>query len=363
MKYHFFYIATFIWLLISCSGNVSPIPFHTHCENIEQIGIDSLTAHSAQITWKNLTHTLSYDISLTNTANNQDTLLSVIDSFGISANTFSQAVTGLLSGTLYEVKIRPICGKLSLPKYGDWSPSAFFVTDNLGNCAQPVNFAVFEAKQDTLTLAWQNLPNMANYVISITDSMGNLVVHQAYTDVSPITSPMRYGLFVSNLPDGDYTIWIQSDCGSELSLPSNIGVFTLRHSGGGPVVVIDDNIDIYAPSNCPSCAVNFPVNSPNSDVISPRSMTFANRNTPPQQVLIGYNVANNANLSCAPIGANTWRIKSLRVHAPYFNMPTNDYRVSLPALKCVCAGEEYAVRVIARDMFMPFSGGVVGGCP
>lgn len=362
MKYSLFYILIIIWLLNSCSGNIVNIPLTCNCPNIAAVGIDSLASDSVKITWKSLWNVYEYEIHVTNIENNEDSVITVIDTSEIYPNTLSKNINGLFSGSLYDIKVRAVCQRPYHCKYGEWSSTIFFVTDNIGNCGQPVNFSIFEVKQDTLTLAWQNVSGISDYLISITDSMGNLVLHQNYTDVSPTTSPMRYGLLATSLPDGDYTIWIQSDCGSELSLPSNMGVFTLRHSGGGPVVVIDDNIDIYAPTNCPTCAVNFPITSPNVDVISPRSMTFANRNTPPQQILMGYTIDNNSNIACAPTTANTWRIKSFPVHAPYFNMPSSDYRVSLPAIKCICAGENYGIRVIARDNYVPFSGGLIQTC-
>lgn len=362
MKYPLFYISVILWLLVSCSGNVSPIPLNCNCPLIHQVIVDSINAYSFSAKWENKWNVYEYELKITDIQNNEDSIYTVYDVSGIYPTVLSKNISGLSPGSLYQITIRSVCGKPYHCQYGDWSEPTFVVTDNSGNCAQPVNFAVFDVKQDTLTMAWQNSPNISNYLLSITDSSGNLVLHQNYTDFSPASSPVRFALIDSNLPDGDYTIWIQSDCGSELSLPSNIGVFTVRNSGGGPVVVIDDNIDIYAPINCPTCAVNFPPNYSTTDILSPRSMTFANRNTPPQQVLMGYAVENNSNLSCAPTAANLWRIKSLKVHAPYFNMPNNEYRISLPAIKCVCAGEKYAVRVVARDIFAPFSGGTMQTC-
>lgn len=362
MRLPFLYISFILWLLAACSGNIVPVPLACNCPNASITHIDSISDNAMRISWQKLWNVHEYEVKTTNIQTNQDTIFSFVDTTNTYPNTFHKNINSLLPGSLYDIKIRAVCARPYHCKYGDWSAATFLVSDNTGNCAQPVNFAVFEVKKDTLTLAWQNVAGIDNYVISMTDSVGNLVFHQNYTDVSPISSPIKYGLLKSNLPDGDYTIWIQSDCGSELSLPSNIGVFTMRNGGNGSVIVIDDNIDIYAPSNCSTCAVNFPTFYPNVDVIAARSMTFANRNTPPQQILMGFQAENNSSINCAPTAANTWRIKSLRVHAPYFNMPTSDYRISLPAIKCVCAGEHYNVRVIARNTYLPFSGGVAQIC-
>lgn len=362
MRLPYIYILFILWLLAACSGNIVPVPLECNCPSVQLINIDSISDEGINISWQKLWNVYEYEVKMTNVANNQDTIFRFIDTTNTYPNLLTRNISNLLSGSLYDIKIRPICARPYHCKYGEWSEASLLVTDNNQNCAQPVNFAVFEVKKDTLTLVWQNVPNIDNYVISITDSAGNLAFHQNYTDVSPVSSPVRYGLLKSNLPDGDYTIWIQSDCGSELSLPSNIGIFTIRNGGNGSVIVIDDNIDVYAPTNCPSCAVNFPTSFPNVDVIPARSMTFANRNMPPQQILMGFQAENNSSINCAPTTANTWRIKSLRVHAPYFNMPTSDYRISLPAIKCVCAGEHYNVRVVARNTYMPFSGGVAQIC-
>lgn len=362
MRLPFLYISFILWLLAACSGNIVPVPLACNCPNASITTIDSISDDDMRISWQKLWNVHEYEVKMTNMQTNQDTIFSLTDTTNSYPSVLSKNINGLLSGSLYDIKIRAVCARPYHCKYGAWSGAIFGVTNNIGNCAQPVNFAVFDIKKDTLTLVWQNVAGIDNYVVSITDSAGNVAFYQNYTDVSPASSPVRYGLLKSNLSDGDYTIWIQSDCGSELSLPSNIGVFTMRKGGNGSVIVIDDNIDIYAPSNCPTCAVNFPTSYPNVDVIAARSMTFANRNTPPQQILMGFQAENNSSINCAPTAANTWRIKSLLVHAPYFSMPTSDYRISLPAIKCICAGEHYNVRVIARNTYLPFSGGVAQIC-
>jgi len=100
----------------------------------------------------------------------------------------------------------------------------------------------YNVKSDTVIFSWQSAASSTNFRLFIADSVGNVVYNQAFNLLT--ASMVNVKILKTNLPVGDYTAWIETTCGNVSSVPSNMAIFGMR-TGGGPVVVIDDDLSIY----------------------------------------------------------------------------------------------------------------------
>lgn len=352
------YITFFISLLwISCNAVVTlPDPPVMNCncdapDNFEIIAVDSSTA---VIKWKMKTGFSDYQISLKDIENAQFFIknIHISDSLAIFG---TDTLRNLTSSTTYSVRVATQCNNplictetwVSAP-----TNALLFATDNVSGCEEPVNFAIYDVVSDTLKVAWQASTNTQDFRVFVADSVGNLVFQANYSSLA--MSVNNYFVVKTGLPKGDYTVWVESICTSGASNPSNIGVFKVIVGGGDPVVIIEDNIDVYNASNCNNCLVQLPEYTASETCIPARSVTFLNLPMP-KQVIVGYKMANNTNASCAPTTPNFSRLRSYKVSPIYMNTNDIHYRISIPKMGCVCVGEKYFLSVLANAQYQPLN--------
>lgn len=321
-------------------------------DNFEIVQVDS---NATVIKWKMKTGFSDYQISLKDIENAQFYIknIHISDSLALFG---TDTLKNLTSSTTYSVQIATQCNNPVLCTEVWVSPPAnslLFATDNISDCEEPVNFAIYDVQSDTLALTWQASTNIQSYKLYVVDSVRNMVFTTNYNSLSMNVN--HYFVVKTGLPKGDYTVWVESICNTTgASNPSNIGVFKVL-VGGGPVVVIDDDIDIYNGNNCPNCLVQLPEYTAEQSCIPARSVTFLNIALP-KQIIVGYRISSpNANVSCAPLNNNYSRLRSYKVNAIYMNTNDLHYRISIPKMGCVCSGEKYYLSVLANAQYEPLN--------
>lgn len=349
MRHSLNFIQLILIYLLTVGGclTISPIP-PCNCVIPEGPNISNITQQNATITWT-ASSGVSY-LKITNIENQTDTILS-FSSTGTSLHTYAYTFSTLAPATTYSVQVKVPCGK-GCTSLSDFSRARLFSTDaNVNTCAQPVLFNVFNVKRDTMYISWQSVSSAQNYRLYITDSIGQVIYNQPFNITS--TSIVNTAVIKTNLPNGDYTAWMEAVCGgNSTSVPSNPGVFGMR-AGGGPIIVVEDDISIYKNPGIAGNILMLSTEVPLTSCIRSRNVSFLNT-VNPRQILIGYRIPNNINAACAPQNTQQYRIRSYRVNGVQMNLNTPYYRVSIPRIGCICPGENYQIACVANDQFKPY---------
>jgi hypothetical protein len=341
-----------LWLLLSFIGCLSPttLPAPCDCPAPDYVKVENITPTSAVISW--VASAGDYTLSLQNIENQQSTTYTYSAS-GAGFFTISDTLTNLDAATTYAVQTQRSCNRGCPFSYSEASPLQLFSTEDTGPvCAAPFTFSMFHVKGDTLWFTWQSLPSATDFRLYVADSVGNIVYQQNFTPF--IGNPLNLYIQKTNLPAGDYTAWMETTCGQASSLPSNMAVFRVHAGGGGPVVVIEDDISLYKDINNIYSQIYLPDVSLDNNCTQERTISLLNTQNP-KQLIVGYRIDNNANALCAPINPAYWRITSYRVNGVQVSQSLPHYTISTPRIHCLCPNEVYKISFVARGSYLPLS--------
>ncbi|MFN0201136.1 MAG: fibronectin type III domain-containing protein [Bacteroidia bacterium] len=334
------------------------------CENLTELKTEKKGKNSVKLQWRGGKQADAYELILKN-INSQQVETLKIDSLS-HQEAAELYIDNLKEGTTYSFQLRSIC-TLANCQGNSYSPTteAMLVAIPPTDCEGTANLIINEVKEDTIGLSWYGL-NTQNFVrINVADTAGTVVFQQDY--LAPpvtVTNPPQMVPYdfrgATNLPNGDYVLWVENICNDETSGPTEIGIFNIYRTtgGGGPIVIVEDNIDIYQPNGCASCGVNLPTtNTLTNNCLKEVSVNLLQAQVP-KQVFVGYKLPGNLTASCAPTQSNLWRIKAYQLPSNIvLNSNNNSYRIALPPITCLCSNQNYQLKVVARQSMMPLSNG------
>lgn len=152
----------------------------------------------------------------------------------------------LKKNSFFPILILVLCfaaciGKKDVPLASDIITGSPSLQAKGGNCQSPTNLSASSTYTlgQTLkpfTITWSAVPSVGNYIIKISDGM------TIWTYNSATNSYFTPAIYSTNVP---YTISVMSDCGNGNLSPA-IAIQAIIT--GGPIVVIDDNLDIASPN-------------------------------------------------------------------------------------------------------------------
>lgn len=331
-----------------CTYNI-PVP--CNCNTPTAPKVTNISTNQATITWQAFSG-ISH-LYLKNIETQQDTILT-FSSTGNSIVTYSYTFQNLQSATTYSVKFQRPCGKACPSVLTPFSTPQLFSTDALSGsaCTQPILFNVYNVKNDTLLFSWQSAASITDFRLYVADSAGNIAYNQPFSIAN--TGLVNVKIQKTNLPQGDYTAWIETDCGNASSLPSNMAVFGMRNSTGGPIVIIDDDLSVYKNAGNSGNILTLADIKTTTSCINSRNVSFQNT-TNPKQIILAYSVIGNTDNACAPLSITQSRLRSFRVNSVLSNQASPYYRLSIPRIGCLCSNITYKVSALANDNFQSFA--------
>jgi hypothetical protein len=128
------------------------------------VAANSITQSSAVITWNpmNPAEIVGYEVRYRVAGSNSNFEQTIT----ITGNVNTTTLTGLQSGTNYEVQVRGICGS---GRRTDWSSGSFTTTGNVGQgiCAAPTNVRATTIDANTAAISWTpNISGAVCYIIT-----------------------------------------------------------------------------------------------------------------------------------------------------------------------------------------------------
>jgi len=168
------------------------------CSAPNNIRIDFITSRSARASWDAVPGVTSYDVQVTNLANNQTVTLSATEAF--------IDLDALECGTSYTVQIRSYCGG-SLNS--DFTPGDFFTTLP---CCGTVDNVTNAQTATTISLDWADVPSATSYYVTYEEMGGGTQTGDEMTFTSDI-------VLTQLKLTSDYQINIYTICGADTSAP------------------------------------------------------------------------------------------------------------------------------------------------